>query len=112
RGDTVNGAPVALIAALFEEPEGGAAQVEIPGGAGVAVGQVVEILPLDPDFLAERATSLESALGASLARDQAAYFAAAVESAQETTVDGATVQSVYELLGAHQTGVGGQGGAM
>ncbi|MEL6337620.1 MAG: SurA N-terminal domain-containing protein, partial [Pseudomonadota bacterium] len=32
RGDTVNGAPVALIAALFEEPEGGAAQVEIPGG--------------------------------------------------------------------------------
>ncbi|MEM6422823.1 MAG: hypothetical protein AAF698_09560, partial [Pseudomonadota bacterium] len=108
RGEITEGAPAALLARLFDLPQGGATHVELPGGEGVIIGQVTEILPLEPEALAQRAETLSQAIGGSIGRDQALYFARAVEIAQQAQVDQATVQSVYELLGAHQAGFAGE----
>jgi peptidyl-prolyl cis-trans isomerase D len=96
--------PFQLVSELFGAEEGEAAARALPGEAGVMLGEVTAIEPLEPDALERLAAQLEEVLSGQYREDDREFFARAIRDGYEASVDQEAIESAYGLLGAARQG--------
>jgi len=76
----------------------------MPGGRGVVIVEVTEVIPLAPAEMAELSEQIGAQLDRLVRRDRVEYFARAIEASHDRSVDSAAVEEVFNYLGAAQGG--------
>ncbi len=98
------GLPFTATPELFALDEGAAAAIPLSGGRGVLLAEIVEVVPLPTDQLADLAGRVETAVAGQIASDQAELFLRAVETGVPAEIDIDGVQAVFDHLGARSGG--------
>lgn len=84
--------PADAAATLFSAPQGGVVTARAPGGAGVVIAQVAEIIPPDPD--GDAVTALQAQLNQMAGADAIQLFLQAKQRELEVTVNRPLIDSI------------------
>lgn len=96
--------PFGLTGQLFTLEEGEAAAMALPGGEGVMLAEITEVVVPQPEALAELTARIEDALTRQYLEDDSEFFTRAVELSHPSSVDPAAIDSVFDLMGAQRQG--------
>lgn len=96
--------PFGLTEQLFALDAGEAAAMALPGGEGVMLAEVTEVILPEPEELEALTGRIETALVNQYLEDDSEFFARAISSSHPQSIDQAAIESVFDLMGAQRQG--------